>query len=77
LPGKEGLCHISKLSIRRVKNVTDVVHEGKIVTVKVVGKDEKGRIDLSMISDNNSSISNNYNKNRSNNRQNESRKYRR
>ena len=29
LPGKEGLCHISRLSKTRVEKVTDVVHEGR------------------------------------------------
>ncbi len=55
LPGKEGLCHISKLSDQRVRNVTDVVQEGDTVSVKVVGKDEKGRIDLSMLDESSSS----------------------
>ncbi|MDP7317864.1 MAG: polyribonucleotide nucleotidyltransferase, partial [SAR324 cluster bacterium] len=33
-PGTEGLVHISNLSQERVKNVTDVVNEGDIITVK-------------------------------------------
>ena len=29
LPGKEGLCHISKLSRQRVEKVSDVLKEGQ------------------------------------------------
>ena len=47
LPGKEGLCHISKLDIKRVNSVRDVVKEGDIVSVKVIGVDRSGKIDLS------------------------------
>jgi polyribonucleotide nucleotidyltransferase len=49
LPGKDGLCHISKLSDKRVERVSDVVSEGDIVKVKVIGIDHKtGKISLSM-----------------------------
>jgi len=47
LPGKEGLVHISQLAPHRVERVTDEVKEGEEVTVKVVGIDEQGRINLS------------------------------
>ena len=47
LPGKEGLVHISKLDFKRVNNVTDVLNEGDVVDVKVIGIDKIGRIDLS------------------------------
>jgi polyribonucleotide nucleotidyltransferase len=47
LPGKEGLIHISKLDNKRVNKVTDVVHIGERVRVRVIKVDEKGRIDLS------------------------------
>ena len=47
LPGKEGLVHISQLAPFRVAKVTDVVNEGEEVSVKVVGIDEQGRINLS------------------------------
>ncbi len=47
VPGKEGLVHISKLDFKRVNKVTDVVNEGDSVTVKVIGVDKFGRIDLS------------------------------
>ncbi len=46
-PGKEGLVHISKLDFKRVEKVEDVVEVGDQVTVKFLGLDEKGRINLS------------------------------
>ena len=46
-PGKEGLCHISKLDMSRVEKVEDVVSIGSEVLVKVIGIDDQGRIDLS------------------------------
>ena len=46
-PGKEGLVHISKLDNKRVAKVEDVVDIGDKVTVKFLGLDEKGRINLS------------------------------
>ena len=47
LPGKEGLVHISELAEYRVAKVEDVVKVGDEVTVKVIGIDELGRINLS------------------------------
>lgn len=47
LPGKEGLVHISELAPHRVERVTDVLHVGDVVKVKVVGVDNQGRINLS------------------------------
>ncbi len=49
LPGKEGLCHISKLSRQRVANVTDVVKEGQHIPVKLLEVDKMGRLNLSYI----------------------------
>jgi polyribonucleotide nucleotidyltransferase len=46
-PGKEGLVHISRLDVRRVDKVTDVVNVGDEVMVKVLNIDEKGRLNLS------------------------------
>ena len=46
-PGKEGLVHISKLDTKRVENVEDAVSVGDKITVKFLGMDEKGRINLS------------------------------
>ena len=48
LPGKDGLCHISKLAHHRVERVEDVVTEGQMLTVKVMEIDPKtGKISLS------------------------------
>ena len=52
-PGKEGLVHISKLANKRVATVEDVVALGDVVTVKFLGTDEKGRLNLSMKDANN------------------------
>ena len=49
LPGKEGLCHISKLSRQRVEKVTDVLKEGQQVPVKLLEVDKMGRLNLSYI----------------------------
>ncbi len=46
-PGKEGLVHISKLDTKRTEKVEDVVSVGDQVTVKFLGTDEKGRLNLS------------------------------
>ncbi|MDH4200469.1 MAG: polyribonucleotide nucleotidyltransferase [Spirochaetia bacterium] len=49
MPGKDGLCHISKISNQRVENVSDVLQEGQIVKVRVMAVDSKtGKISLSM-----------------------------
>ena len=47
LPGKEGLVHISRLAHERVDKTEDVVKIGEEISVKVIGIDERGRIDLS------------------------------
>ncbi len=47
-PGKEGMVHISKLQKQRTENVEDAVSLGDTVRVKYLGKDEKGRENLSM-----------------------------
>ncbi len=49
LPGKEGLCHISKLARTRVKNVSDVLSVGQEVDVKLTEIDRMGRLNLSYI----------------------------
>jgi len=46
-PGKEGLVHVSRLDVKRVEKVTDVVNVGDEVMVKVLEIDEKGRLNLS------------------------------
>ena len=48
LPGKDGLCHISKLANKRVEKVEDVTNVGEILRVKVMEVDPKtGKISLS------------------------------
>jgi polyribonucleotide nucleotidyltransferase len=46
-PGTDGLIHISELSDKRVKSVSDVLKEGDEVMVKVVSIDKTGKIRLS------------------------------
>jgi len=46
-PGTDGLIHVSELSDKRVKNVTDVLSEGEEVMVKVISVDRAGKIRLS------------------------------
>ncbi len=46
-PGQEGLVHISKLDTKHIKNVEDVVKLGDMIEVKVIGVDDRGRVDLS------------------------------
>jgi polyribonucleotide nucleotidyltransferase len=46
-PGKEGLIHISELADYRVGKVEDEVKIGDEVTVKVIGIDDMGRVNLS------------------------------
>jgi len=48
LPGRDGLVHISQISNERVENVSDVLKEGDMVTVKVLEIDKQNRIRLSM-----------------------------
>ena len=49
LPGKEGLCHISKLAKTRVNNVNDVLSVNQIIPVKLIEVDRMGRLNLSYI----------------------------
>ena len=46
-PGKEGLVHISKLDVKRVEKVEDVVKVGDEITVKLEEIDGQGRLNLS------------------------------
>lgn len=48
-PGKDGMIHISKLSSKRVDKVEDVVNIGDCVEVEVIKIDDKGRVDLKLI----------------------------
>jgi polyribonucleotide nucleotidyltransferase len=45
---KDGLVHISQLADGRPKAVTDVVKEGDMVWVKLLGFDDRGKVKLSM-----------------------------
>jgi polyribonucleotide nucleotidyltransferase len=47
LPGRDGLVHISELDHTRVRQVTDVLKEGDMVKVKVLGVDDRGKVRLS------------------------------
>jgi polyribonucleotide nucleotidyltransferase len=49
LPGKDGLCHISKLSRDRVNSVDEVLKVGQAVPVKLIEVDRMGRTNLSYI----------------------------
>jgi polyribonucleotide nucleotidyltransferase len=48
LPGKDGLLHISEISHKRVKTVTDELSEGQKIDVKVIEVDNQGRVRLSL-----------------------------
>lgn len=47
LPGRDGMVHISELDHHRVRAVTDVLAEGDMVKVKVLGIDDRGKVRLS------------------------------
>ena len=47
-PGQEGMVHISELAPFRVNQVTDVVSPGDEVPVKVISRDDQGRVNLSI-----------------------------
>ncbi len=46
-PGTDGLLHISQISDKRIEKVTDELHEGDEVLVKVLEIDRQGKIRLS------------------------------
>jgi len=45
---RDGLVHISELAPKRVNKVSDVVKEGDLVKVKLIGIDDRGKVRLSM-----------------------------
>jgi len=49
LPGKEGLCHISKLSEQRVNSVKDVLSMNQEIPVKLIEIVRMGRLNLSYV----------------------------
>jgi|JI102314A2RNA_FD_contig_61_1655051_length_3033_multi_4_in_0_out_0_2 polyribonucleotide nucleotidyltransferase len=48
MPGSEGLLHVSEMKHTRVEKPEDVVKKGDRVTVKLIDRDERGRLRLSM-----------------------------
>lgn len=48
-PGTEGLLHISKISNDKIDKIEDVLNVGDEITVRVIGIDEKGRVDLAAL----------------------------
>jgi polyribonucleotide nucleotidyltransferase len=53
LPGKEGMVHVSKMGRGFVKSPDEVVTIGQIVKVKVLEIDQQGRVNLTMVLDDN------------------------
>ncbi|SHI19713.1 S1 RNA binding domain protein [Sporobacter termitidis DSM 10068] len=47
-PGKSGLVHISEIANSYVNDIREHLTEGQEVTVKVIGLDDNGRINLSI-----------------------------
>ncbi len=48
IPGIDGLLHVSEIDWTRIENVSDVLKEGDVVQIKVLGKDPKtGKLKLS------------------------------
>lgn len=47
-PGKSGLVHISEIANSYVNDIREHLTEGQEVTVKVIGLDDSGRINLSI-----------------------------
>ena len=48
MPGIDGMLHISQISDKRLAKVTDALHEGDVIRVRLVAIDDKGRLSLSM-----------------------------
>jgi S1 RNA binding domain protein len=46
--GETGLVHISQIAHEFVRSVSDFIKEGQEITVKVLGRDDRGRLDLSI-----------------------------
>jgi polyribonucleotide nucleotidyltransferase len=47
LPNRDGLVHISELDTKRVAKVEDILKEGDVIKVKVIGIDQEGKVKLS------------------------------
>lgn len=48
MPGIDGMLHISQISDKRLAKVTDALHEGDKIRVRLVAIDDKGRLSLTM-----------------------------
>lgn len=48
MPGVDGMLHISQITDKRLNKVTEVLHEGDEIRVRIIAIDDKGRISLSM-----------------------------
>jgi polyribonucleotide nucleotidyltransferase len=48
MPGTEALLHVSEMRHTRVENPEDVVKKGEHVKVKLIDRDERGRLRLSI-----------------------------
>ena len=46
-PGTDALLHVSELAWERTPNIGDVLHEGDTIRVKVIAKDESGKLKVS------------------------------
>jgi polyribonucleotide nucleotidyltransferase len=46
-PGTDGLLHISEISHKRLQTVEEELKEGDIIDVKLIGKDDRGKLKLS------------------------------
>ncbi len=47
MPGKEGLCHVSELSEKRVEDIFSYIKQGEPISVKVLDINERGQLKLS------------------------------
>jgi polyribonucleotide nucleotidyltransferase len=46
-PGSDGMCHIKDLEFKRTEKVEDVINVGDFTWVKVLERDDRGRVNLS------------------------------
>ena len=47
MPGKEALCHISQMTVKRLTKVEDVFKVGDEIVVKVLEIDSQGKVKVS------------------------------
>lgn len=48
MPGVDGMLHISQISDKRLEKVTDALHEGDKIRVRLTAIDDRGRLSLTM-----------------------------